>query len=537
MQLRVGPCLALALGVLVSCAIPSRPPEARTSAAPPVATTIKPAAAVPGSSPKVIPDALSDARHLLNRLAFGARPGELERVSKLGAARWLEAQLQGPEETPLLDPLLSAYRDALAPPGDLVEGWLGDGWQEEERSSKQLGKELKPFYREHEAAIANVELTRHIVSERQVEEVMVDFWSNHFNVYLKKGFVRIFAGDYVERAIRPHALGRFSDLVLATARHPAMLLYLDNAESVAPSKGKRAKRGTRGLNENYARELLELHTLGVDGGYTQADVVAVARILTGHGVTRVSSGRFEYVFVSRRHDFGEKVVLGEVFAAGGGAEELSRLIELLVERPSTARHVSSKLCARLVADEPPAACVEAGARAFLASGGEVKSVIRAIVGDPSFWAPEARGTKLKTPVELLSSTARALGAVPDGSHKLARGLADLGEPVFGERVPTGYPEAESDWASSGGMLARMNFAIAMASGKYPGLRFELEPLAPISSSKEELLERATALLLGGRASDRTLDAVRSALEHEASPEERRRICFALLLGSPEFQRQ
>ena len=536
MELRLGPSLALALGLLGSCATPARPLEAGASppGAPAAAVAVSPAKT---SEPPSAEDALSDARHLMNRLAFGARPGELERVSKLGAERWLDAQLAGPAETPLLDPLISPYRDALAPPAELVEGWLGEGWEEEVRSSRQLGKELKPFYREHEALLASVELTRHIVSERQVEEVMVDFWTNHFNVYFKKGFVRLFAGDYVERAIRPHALGRFSDLVLATARHPAMLVYLDNAESVVASKGKRAKRGKRGLNENYARELLELHTLGVDGGYTQADVVAVARILTGHGVTRLSRGRLEYVFQPKRHDSAEKVVLGEVFAAGGGAEELPRLVELLVGHQSTARHVASKLCARLVADDPPAPCVDAGARAFIASGGEIKALIRAIVAEPSFWAPEVRGTKLKTPVELVTTTARALGAVPDGSRALARGLAGLGEPVLGERVPAGYPEAAPEWASSGGMLARMNFAIAVASGSYRGLKFDLEPLAPLSSSKEELIERVSALLLGGRASERTLEAVRTALDHETNPEERRRICFALLLASPEFQRQ
>jgi uncharacterized protein (DUF1800 family) len=536
MELRIDTCFALALVWLAACATPRSPEASEPPRATGAAPRVSSASDSTASGPSAL-DPLADARHLMNRFAFGPRPGELERVSRMGAERWLDAQLDGPEETPLLDPLLSPYRDALSAPVELVEGWLGEDWGEGKWSERQLGKKLKPFYRNHEAALASAELTRHIVSERQVQEVMVDFWVNHFNVYLRKGFVRVFAGDYVERAIRPHALGRFSDLLLATLRHPAMLLYLDNAESSVTPQTKRAKRRGRGLNENYARELLELHTLGVDGGYTQDDVVAVARILSGHGVTRVGTGRFEYAFQPKRHDFGEKVALGEVFAAGGGAEEATRLVEILAKHPATARHVSKKLCGRLVSDEPPAACVDAAARAFTASGGEIKAVLRAIVREPSFWSAEARGAKFKTPLELLVTTARSLGAVPDGSRGLARTLAALGEPVFGERVPTGYPEGEPEWASSGGMLTRLNFAVAVASGRFRGVRYDLEPLLPLSSSKEELVRRANALLLGGRASSKTLETVRAALEKEADPKERRRICLALLLGSPEFQRQ
>jgi uncharacterized protein (DUF1800 family) len=536
MELGKGFRFALVLGWLVSCGSPVRTADAPASKVL-AASAVTPSSPAPAQATPARPDAIADARHLLNRLAFGGRPGEVERVSRMGAERWLDAQLAGPEQSPLLEPLLSPYRDALAAPAELVEGWLGDGWEEEQPSSRQFKRKLKPFYREHEATLALVELTRHIVSERQVEEVMADFWANHFNIYVKKDLVRVFAGDYVERAIRPHALGRFSDLVLATVRHPAMLLYLDNAQSAAPGKGKGARARGRGLNENYARELLELHTLGVDGGYTQDDVVAVARILTGHGVTRLGSGRLEYVFLPKRHDFTEKVVLGQVFPAGGGEEEISRLVELLATHPSTARHVSSKLCARLVADDPPRGCVDAGTRAFLASGGDIKEVLRAVVRDPSFWAAEARGSKLKTPVELLATTARALGAVPDGSRRLARGLGELGEPVLGESVPTGYPEAEPEWSSSGGMLSRLNFAVAVASGEYRGLRFDLESLLPVSSAEDQLLSRANALLLGGGASERTLGIVRARLAREGDPEKRRSLCLALLLGSPEFQRQ
>lgn len=524
--------LALLLGGLVACGAkppPNTVPAAQVAGS--VAAPSAPAATVHRGRPS---EPVADARHLLNRLAFGARPGEIERVSLMGPERWLEAQLAGPEQSPLLEPLIFPHRDALAPPAELVARWLGENWEEAGYSTEQFRRELKPFLREYESTLALIELLRHIVSERQVEEVMVDFWTNHFNIYFNKGDVRLFAGDYVERAIRPHALGRFSDLVLATVRHPAMLLYLDNTENAAPEKpGRRA----RGLNENYARELLELHTLGVDGGYTQDDVIAVARILTGHGVSRIATGQLEYVFRRKRHDFGEKVVLGVRFPEGGGEEEVTRLVELLSEHPSTARHIARKLCARLVADTPPPACIDAAARAFVTTKGDVKAILRAIVTHPSFWAQEVRGQKLKTPVELLASTARALGAVPDGSKRLARGLAELGEAVLGESVPTGYPEAAPEWASSGGMLARFNFAVEVASGKYRGLRYDLDALLPRSVSNEELIQRVNQLLLAGTASEKTLEVVREALEREVDPKARRRTCLALFLASPEFQRQ
>src|SRR6188768_2165302 len=295
-----------------------------------------PAASGLKSAPEPLPaaEALADARHVLNRFAFGPRPGEVERVARSGAKRWLEEQLAGPPESPLLEAALVPHRAAFAPPAQLVDDWLGDGWEADTRTQKELREETKPHYKEHLQRLATAELTRDILSQRQLEAVMTDFWANHFNVFAAKGFVRLFEGDYLERAIRPHALGKFSDLLLATARHPAMLLYLDNAESrSAPKRAMAVGQRRRGINENYARELLELHTLGVDGGYTQADVQDVARILTGWSVVRINEGGFDYVFRQKAHDRGAKTVLGEEFPRGQDEAEGVRLLQLLARRP------------------------------------------------------------------------------------------------------------------------------------------------------------------------------------------------------------
>ncbi len=468
----------------------------------------------------------------------------MQRVAQLGPARWLDQQLAGPAESPQLEGALSPYKAAYAPPMELLSSWLGDDWQADTKDLKALRAEAKPYYKDHLKRLATAELTRHILSERQLEEVMVDFWANHFNVYASKGFVRLFAGDYIERAIRPNALGRFSDLLLATARHPAMLLYLDNAESRRPDDAPLANvspspkaKDHRGLNENYARELLELHTLGVDGGYTQADVTNVARILTGWSVIRMKEGKFEYQFKKGAHDKTEKNVLGRVFPAGQGEQEGMRLLQMLAELPATAQHLSYKLCARFVADDPPASCVKAATDAYLSSHGELRQVLKAIVSEPSFWASSARDNKLKTPVELVASTARAFAAVPDGSLALAETLQKLGEPLLEERVPTGYPESEPEWSGGGGMLARMTFASAFGSGKISGLNLALEQTLPASSTPQVLVSRLSQLLFAGGESESTARVVGEELSRVDEPELRRAAAVALFVGSPDFQRQ
>ncbi len=526
-------CLAAAC----ACSASQAPQPAAATA---VQARATPAEVAPRSKTVVDPPpsaaALADARHVLNRFAFGPRPGEVERVARGGVERWLDEQLAGPAESPLLEAALVPHRQAFAPPAQLVEDWLGDGWEAETRSLKELREDAAPHYKKHLEQLATAELTRDILSQRQLEAVMTDFWANHFNVFAAKGYVRLFEGDYLERAIRPHALGKFSELLAATARHPAMLLYLDNAESRREPKG-RAKGRRRGLNENYARELLELHTLGVDGGYTQADVQAVARILTGWSVARINEGSFDFVYRKNAHDSGKKTVLGQAFPEGQGEAEGLRLLELLARHPSTAKHLARRLCARFVADEPPASCVSAAAVAYTTSDGDIRQVLRAILKDPSFWAPAARHSKLKTPLELVASAARALGAKPDGSLALSKTLNGLGEPLLQERVPTGYPDSEPEWASGGGMLARMSFASELAAGGVPGLEVRWEEAFPAGTDLDALLKGFGEGLLGLAPDSPTLRLVREEVSPLTDPAQRRAGVVALLLGSPEFQRQ
>jgi len=521
-----------------ACA-PSRAGLPRPVPAPAAAT---PVAETPHRSTTVVdpaPDAqaLAEARHLLNRFAFGPRPGEVERVARSGTQRWFDEQLAGPDESSLLEAALVPHRAAFAPPAQLVDDWLGDGWEAETRTLKELREEAKPHYRAHLDRLATAELTRDILSKRQLEAVMTDFWANHFNVFAAKGYVRLFEGDYLERAIRPHALGRFSDLLLATARHPAMLLYLDNAESRREPTNAKGGRRRRGLNENYARELLELHTLGVDGGYTQADVQAVARVLTGWSVARINEGGFDFVFRKNAHDRGEKLVLGEAFPHNQGEAEGLRLLELLARHPATAKHLARRLCARFVADDPPESCVLAAATAYTAADGDIREVLRAIVKDPAFWAPAARASKLKTPLELVASAARALGARPDGSLALTEMMAQLGEPLLQERVPTGYPDSEAAWASGGGMLARMSFASELGAGNVRGLEVPWEETFPAGADVDTSVAKFGATSLGLAPDSRTMRLVREQIKSVDDPTQRRAAAVALLLGSPEFQRQ
>ncbi len=507
---------------ILACTAPRAPAPAGANARPPAARSAAKAPAKVAPLPALEP---ADARHVLNRLTFGPRPADLGKLSQAGLEGWLSAELASePAADPALERALEPYRSALSTPSELVESWRGDEASDGARD-RDLVRELRPHFQEHLQKLALAELTRHVLSARQLEEVMVDFWANHFNVFAKKGIVRLLAGDYIERAVRPHALGRFEDLLLATARHPAMLVYLDNQ-----------KNDKRGLNENYARELLELHTVGLGAGYGQSDVIDVARILTGWRLHRPPRGNFGFAFDNRRHDTGEKTVLGQRFPARGGEAEGVRLLKALAAHPATARHLSSKLCARFVSDAPPAACVDAATRAYLDSGGDMRAVIRAIVAHESFRSPLAHGAKLKKPLEFVASALRAVGAVPDGSTALSKALAALGEPLLEESVPTGYPDDEAEWATSGGMLGRLTFASRLAFGKLPGVSFDAERALP-GATAPELLDAGNRRLLGGSASQATLGAIQSELETAESDRDRRALALALFLGSPEFQRQ
>ncbi len=411
------------------------------------------------------------------------------------------------------------------------------------------------------AQLQAAKITRAILSERQLQEVMVDFWFNHFNVYALKGATRWNMSDYERDAIRPHALGRFRDLVLATAHHPAMLFYLDNWVStrddlVVPGRGR------RGLNENYARELMELHTIGVDGGYSQQDVVEVARCFTGWTIDRPQEGG-GFLFRPGTHDRGEKRVLGTTIPAGGGQADGLAVIDLLTRHPATARFIATKLARRFVRDDPSKALVDRSARVFQQTDGDIRAVLVSILTSPEFVSADTYQAKTKTPLEVVASAVRALdgrldpppaagtaaGGAVGGGFTLARQVTRLGAPLYEAQPPTGYADVATAWVNTGALLGRMNFALALAQNRLSGARVELAPfLQGVDRGRPAaVLDRIVSVVLHGEASASTRRVLASQLE---SPEIARATAddrgprntdveklTALVLGSPEFQRR
>ena len=320
--------------------------------------------------------------------------------------------------------------------------------------------------------LSESKILRAVHSNRQLNEVLVDFWFNHFNVFIEKGAGRFLTTEYEREAIRPHVLGKFRDLLEATAKSPAMLFYLDNWQSVgensAAARGP-AGRQRRGLNENYGRELLELHTLGVDGGYTQKDVTEVARCFTGWTILQPQRGG-EFLFNPRMHDRGEKTVLGISISAGGGMEDGKKVLDIVAKHPSTAKFVSHKLAQRFVADEPPAALVDRMAQTFLKTNGDLREVMRTLLDSKEFWSIGAYKSKVKSPLELVASAIRAVDGDVDFAAPLVNQLAQLGQPLYRKQEPTGYSNASDAWLNTAGLVARMNFAVQLADGKVPGVK-------------------------------------------------------------------
>jgi uncharacterized protein (DUF1800 family) len=326
-------------------------------------------------------------------------------------------------------------------------------------------------------------LLRAIYSNRQLDEVLADFWFNHFNVYLDKGADRYLVTEYEQKVIRPRVLGKFRDLLEATAKSPAMLFYLDNWQSVGPNgppPRAGAKKGARGLNENYGRELLELHTLGVDGGYTQKDVTEVARCFTGWSIDNPQRGG-EFIFARRQHDDGEKTVLGVKIPAGGGMADGEKVLDIVARHPSTAHFISKKLAQRFVADAPPEPLVARMAQTFQKTDGDLRAVMQTMIESREFWSEGAYRSKMKSPLEMVASAVRAVNGNVDFAFALANQVAQLGEPLYRKVEPTGYSNSSQEWLNSAGLLARMNFALQLAGGKVPGVRVETADAAVLGS--------------------------------------------------------
>ena len=488
--------------------------------------------------------------HVLNRIAFGPRPGDVERIRAVGIDRYIDQQLHPPR---VGDPGMAARLSDLASIGmsshEIAREYELPQLQarrerKQNAEADQAGAPPKPDPLQQKANGVIVELAqqkvlRAIYSERQLQEVLTDFWFNHFNVDARKGRDRFLLTEYERETIRPRVLGKFRDLLEATAKSPAMLFYLDNWLSADPSGPHmemlppRVARGpfggrvvvpggprprpqgkNKGLNENYGRELMELHTLGVDGGYTQKDVTEVARAFTGWTIDNPRQGG-GFTFNPRLHDTGQKVVLGHVIKAGGGESDGEQVLDILAKEPATARLIATKLARRFVSDTPPPALVDRAAARFQATDGDLREVTRTILTSPEFLAPESYRAKVKTPFEFVVSAARALGADVQEALPLVRQLQQLGMPLYQCQPPTGYKDTADAWVNTGALVSRMNFALTLAGNKLRGVS-----VASLPTADEVLV---------GDLSETTRATIAKASD---APQ-----MAALTLGSPEFQRR
>jgi len=540
--------------------------------------------AAPGSS-SAVPANADDKTivHVLNRLGFGAMPGDLERVRRMGLEKYIEQQLR-PETIPDrgMSARLASLDTLTLNSRELAEDYFMPAQMAQRRTKQQAAAEpaesaadkreartpeqaqMMQAQRQVFTDLTQQKILRAVYSERQLNEVLVDFWFNHFNVFAGKGLTRNYLTEYEREAIRPHVLGKFRDLLEATAKSPAMLFYLDNWQSAAPegtrtsAPNSRARnpsnprrpfgrpgqvgsvprqrtvadlppaaqnRKPRGLNENYARELMELHTLGVDGGYTQKDVQEIARAFTGWTIANPRQGG-GFVFDPRMHDDGEKIVLGHKIKAGGGEHDGQEVLDILASHASTARFVATKLARRLVADEPPPSLIDRAAERFRETKGDIREVVRTIVTSREFFAPEAYRAKVKTPFEFVASAVRATEADSINALPLVQTMRELGMPLYQCQPPTGYADRAEAWVNTGALLNRMNFAVALTEGRVRGMR---APQPSRGQSIEAAGDEIVDQVLAGDLSSSTRETVAKASRPSQA--------IALLLGSPEFQRR
>ena len=575
--------------------------------------------------------------HFLNRITFGPRPGDIERVQQMGWEHYLDEQLH-PErvsdqlaeqklaDIPSIHMTSAQIADYSAPPQlvqQLTQEYLaqqkknkkdageanenmtqgqkpGQGAADDPEVRRQIQQKLKEQgFKPPQAAIMELQqskIIRAVYSERQLQEVMTDFWFNHFNIFAGKGADRVLLTAYERDTIRPHVFGKFEDLLRATAKDPAMLFYLDNWMSASPNaklpeirnlddlrrmrqqgqlgnnrrqiqqirqqmqqrqqqagnaqqnprpNNPNAQRPPRGLNENYAREIMELHTLGVDGGYTQKDVQEVARCFTGWTIRQPRQGG-DFYYAQFMHDDGEKVVLGTKIPAGGGMKDGEAVIKLLAHHPSTAKFISTKLLRKFVSDNPSPALIDRTAKVFLKSDGDIREVLRSIFTSPEFWSAENYRAKIKTPFEMTVSAVRALGADTNGGPAFHRWMAQMGEPLFQAQPPTGYADTAEIWVNTGALLQRMNFALDLSANRIPNTRVKLDSLTNglDSSQPSRVAEHFIKLLLNGEVSpqtratlDKSLSDPQIAKMNERGTNTDIAKVVGLILGSPEFQRQ
>jgi uncharacterized protein (DUF1800 family) len=500
------------------------------SAIPAVAATPSSSSTAPATAKAAGNSSTARLLHLLNRTSFGPKPGDIEALRALGIDAYLQQQLH--PETIKEAPSVSSFvhgSDAFRMSAPQLFQDYGPFAENDAKKSamattivydrRQRPRGKRSVQDSLVRDLMEAKVLRAVESPRQLQEVMADFWFNHFNIYYNKGLDKIWTAAYEEQAIRPYALGKFRDLVYATCHHPAMLFYLDNWQNSAPG-AKGAKGAQSGLNENYARELMELHTLGVDGGYTQKDVTELARILTGLGIGKQDAKGMDRgtgngcAFDSTRHDYGTKVLLGHTIR-GSGESEIDEALAILLRHPSTARHLSFQLAQYFVADKPPASLVAKMAATWTQTDGDIKSVLTTMFKSPEFWNENYNEGKFKSPLRYVVSTLRAADAKPGQYTFATEFLKGQGMPLYSCLTPDGYKNTREAWVNPDTLLKRITFATTIASGGIP----EASPYA--------IEYRRLGATLGNQFSAQTVKTIMKAPDILRS---------ALILGSPEFMK-
>ena len=523
-------------------------------------------------------------RQILSRLTFGARPADFDKVEKIGIKAYFDEQLN-PEtiddsalakrleklptlmlSTPMLAEQYNPPKPKPTPAADLTKPDTMTTESPKSVVNPTPTPALKPTPAPKNpqmivGELQRAKLWRAVYSERQLNEVLVDFWENHFSIYAQKDADRWLLTSFDRDAVRPFAFGRFRDLLGATAHSPAMLFYLDNWQSSVvreyPATKDKPARKNGGINENYARELMELHTLGVDGGYTQKDVQEVARCFTGWTIRKPNEEGL-FVFNPQMHDNGEKLVLGQKIPAGGGIGDAEKVLDILAKSPSTAKFISTKLATRFLGDDPPPSVINQAAQVFLKTDGSIRETLRFILTSPSFLSPAVYQTKIKSPFEFVTAALRITNAETDATNPVLSRIAKMGQPLFGHVTPDGFPEKSDEWLSGGSLLERLNFASALAQNKIKGTTIDTKKLlsdadlanpAAVSANLEKLiLQNEISPRLKAQFDKIAQSATVASNENpmiaptktdtkNTKPLDYVTELLTLTLGSPEFQRR